>query len=82
MEYFIVSGERCGTVFWKSWRRRCKEGVEVRVMYDGMCCLMLLPYAYPKTLREKGIKCKMFSPIRTGSVHPSEQQGSPENLCD
>ena len=41
-----------------------KEGVEVRVMYDGMCCLMLLPYHYPRVLEKKGIRCKMFSPVR------------------
>ena len=51
-----------------------KEGVEVRVMYDGMCCLMLLPYSYPRTLREKGIKCKMFSPIRPAlSTHQNNR---------
>ena len=43
---------------------KVKEGVEVRVMYDGMCCLMLLPYRYPKVLEGKGIRCKMFSPIK------------------
>ena len=43
-------------------------------MYDGMCCLMLLPYSYPKTLREKGIKCKMFSPIRPAlSTHQNNR---------
>lgn len=32
-------------------------------MYDGMCCLMLLPFHYPRQLERKGIRCKMFSPI-------------------
>ena len=45
-------------------RKRLKRGVEVRFMYDGMCSLSLLPYDYPKTLEKKGIKCKMFSPIK------------------
>lgn len=64
MEYFIVE---CG-VMWSSileiLERKAKEGVEVRVMYDGMCCMALLPYHYPRELAKKGIKCKMFSPIR------------------
>ena len=38
--------------------------VEVRVMYDGMCSIMLLPYGYPSELEKYGIKAKMFAPIR------------------
>lgn len=44
--------------------QKAKEGLEVRFMYDGMCSLALLPYSYPKTLQAKGIKCKMFSPVK------------------
>lgn len=64
MEFFIVErGEMWDSIL-EILEEKVKEGVEVRVMYDGMCCLMLLPYSYPKVLQEKGIKCKMFSPIR------------------
>lgn len=63
MEYFIVErGEMWGAIL-EILERKVKEGVEVRFMYDGMCCLALLPYHYPKELRAKGIKAKMFSPI-------------------
>ncbi len=44
-------------------KEKVKEGVEVRVMYDGMCSIVLLPYKYPQKLREYGIKAKMFAPI-------------------
>ena len=44
-------------------KEKVQEGVEVRVMYDGMCSLVLLPYRYPKELKKLGIKAKMFSPI-------------------
>lgn len=64
MEYFII--ER--GVMWNSilevLERKAKEGVEVRIMYDGMCSLLLLPYRYPKKLKAKGMKAKMFSPIK------------------
>lgn len=64
MEFFIVErGEMWDSIL-EILERKVKEGVEVRFMYDGMCCLMLLPYKYPKVLEEKGIKCKMFSPIK------------------
>lgn len=45
-------------------KEKAKAGVEVRVMYDGMCVLALLPYFYPKVLQAQGIQCKMFAPIR------------------
>lgn len=74
MEYFIVErGEMWDSIL-AILEERAKAGVEVRVMYDGMCCLMQLPYSYPKVLREKGIKCKMFSPIRPAlSTHQNNR---------
>ena len=42
---------------------KAKEGVDVRVMYDGTCEFSTLPHDYPKRLRKLGIKCKMFSPV-------------------
>lgn len=64
MEFFIVEqGEMWDSIL-EILERKVKEGVEVRFMYDGMCSLALLPYNYPKELKEKGIKAKMFSPIR------------------
>lgn len=64
LEYFIVEeGYMWGRIL-EVLQRKVQEGVEVRMLYDGMCCLLLLPYSYPKQLRELGIQCKMFSPIR------------------
>lgn len=63
LEYFIVEeGYMWGRVL-EVLQRKVKQGVEVRMMYDGMCCLILLPYHYPRQLEELGIKCKMFAPI-------------------
>lgn len=33
-------------------------------MYDGTCTLALLPPHYPKVMKEAGIACKVFAPIR------------------
>ncbi len=64
MEYFILErGEIWDSVL-EILEEKVREGVEVRVMYDGMCSLTLLPYRYPAELQKKGIKCKMFSPVR------------------
>ena len=64
LEYFIIGQG----VRWESIREilkeKAREGVEVRVMYDGMGCLTLLSHRYPAELEAMGIRCKVFSPVR------------------
>ena len=43
--------------------RKAKEGVDVRVLYDGTCEFSTLPHDYPKRLGRLGIRCKAFSPV-------------------
>ncbi|MCH5193098.1 MAG: cardiolipin synthase [Oscillospiraceae bacterium] len=64
MEYFIVERGIMWDTILEILERKAAEGVDVRFMYDGMCSLVLVPYSYPKQLEKKGIKCKMFSPIK------------------
>ena len=64
MEYFIVEDGEMWQAVLDVLKRKAAEGVEVRVMYDGMCSVVLLPYGYPKELAKYGIKSKMFAPIR------------------
>ncbi len=64
MEYFLIShGHMWGSIL-DILERKAAQGVEVRVLYDGMNALYNLPYSYPKELAKKGIKAKMYSPIR------------------
>lgn len=64
LEYFIVQeGYMWGRIL-EVLQRKAQQGVEVRMMYDGMCSLVLLPNRYPGQLEKLGIQCKMFSPIR------------------
>ena len=63
LEYFIIEeGYMWGSIL-KILADKAKEGVEVRVMYDGMCEIQLLTWDYPNRLEKLGIKCKPFSPI-------------------
>ena len=63
MEYFIIAeGEMWGKIL-KILAEKAQQGVDVRVMYDGMCEMSTLTSDYPKRLQELGIKCKPFSPI-------------------
>ncbi len=64
LEYFIVEeGYMWGRIL-DVLTRKAKEGVEIRVMYDGMCEMATLPTDYWKLLEKEGIKAKAFSPIK------------------
>ena len=64
LEYFIIcQGSMWGQIL-EVLSRKAREGVEVRVLYDGMNAVANLPYSYPKQLEKLGIQCKMFSPVR------------------
>lgn len=64
MEYFIVEeGYMWGRIL-DVLTRKAKEGVEVRVMYDGMCEMSTLPADYWKLLEKAGVRSKPFSPIK------------------
>ena len=64
MEYFIVAEGRMWNTILEILKRKVKEGVEVRFMYDGTCTVSLLPHSYPKKLEAYGIRCKVFNPIK------------------
>ena len=64
LEYFIVyPGFMWGKIL-DVLSRKAKEGVEIRVLYDGMNAVANLPHDYPGQLEKLGIQCKMFSPVR------------------
>ena len=63
LEYFIIcQGQMWGQIL-ELLVRKASEGVEVRVLYDGMNAMTNLPYNYPRMLELLGIRCKMFSPV-------------------
>lgn len=64
MEFFIInSSDRMWREIFEILRRKVKQGVEVRLMYDGMGCVATLPRGYNEVLERYGIKCRIFSPI-------------------
>lgn len=63
LEYFILDeGYMWGRIL-EVLSRKAKEGVDIRLMYDGTCEFALLPRTYPKKLEALGIKCKVFAPV-------------------
>lgn len=65
MEYFIIEeGEMWNTIL-DILKQKVQEGVDVRLMYDDMGCILKLPKHYGQTLEESsGIKCVVFNPFR------------------
>ncbi len=64
LEYFIIyPGVMWGQIL-DVLSRKAKEGVEVRVLYDGINSMTNLPHNYPAQLKQLGIQCKIFSPVR------------------
>ena len=64
IEFFIIRPGYMWQTVLDILTEKVKQGVEVRVMYDGMGCMTLLPSDYPELMEKQGIKCKVFSPIR------------------
>lgn len=64
LEYFIVTDGYMWNTILEVLKEKAASGVEVRMMYDGMCSLMLLPYGYYKELEKMGIHSIPFSQIR------------------
>lgn len=63
IEYYIIDKGKMWDSILEILEQKAKEGVEVRVMYDGMCTLYKLPWRYYDRLKEKGIEAKVFHPI-------------------
>ncbi|MBR5514750.1 MAG: cardiolipin synthase [Clostridia bacterium] len=64
IEYFIISPGSMWDRILDILKRKAEEGVEIRVMYDDMGCISLLPQKYYKELEKFGIKCVAFNPFR------------------
>ena len=64
LEFFIIEeGTMWGQIL-NVLMRKADAGLDVRVMYDGMCEMFWLPHAYWKLLCEHGIQAQPFAPIR------------------
>ena len=64
MEFFIISKSYMWDVILELLEKKAKEGVDVRIIYDSMGSMLLLPSNYDKILESKGIKCLEFNKFR------------------
>ncbi len=64
LEYFIIEeGFMWGSIL-DILMEKAAAGVDVRVMYDGMCEMQQLPADYFRRLQAHGIRAKAFAPIK------------------
>lgn len=64
LEFFILQSG----IMWDSilaiLQRKAAEGLDVRLIYDDMGCLMTLPRGYRKQLESSGIRCCVFGRLK------------------
>jgi cardiolipin synthase len=64
MEYFIINEGKMWSEILDILIKKVNQGVDVRVLYDGMGSQIILPDRYNKKLESYGIKCRIFNPFR------------------
>lgn len=64
LEYFIIDEGYMWDTILDILKQKVKEGVEVRLIYDGFGCLTTLPHNYDKKINSFGIKCRIFNEIK------------------
>ncbi|MDY5973885.1 cardiolipin synthase [Streptococcus hyovaginalis] len=64
LEYFIIDeGVMWGEIL-TILEQKAKEGLDIRVLFDGMIELSTLSYDYTNRMKELGIDARAFAPIR------------------
>lgn len=61
LEYFILAEGRMWNGVLDILERKAKDGVEVRLIYDDVGSVFLLPKKYNEIMEKKGIKCVAFN---------------------
>ena len=63
MEYFIINKGKMWENILNILKEKVNQGVDVRVMYDDMGSVAMLPTSFPKELEKYGIKCVLFNKL-------------------
>ncbi|MGF6989240.1 cardiolipin synthase [Lachnospiraceae bacterium PM6-15] len=63
LEYFIIAEGLMWDTILDILKKKVAEGVEVRVLYDGMGTLTTLPWHYNRELEACGIKCHVVGKL-------------------
>ncbi len=64
MQYFIIRDGQIWQSILNVLEEKAKAGVDVRVLYDDIGCILTIPPQYFKEIRKRGIKCHVLNPLR------------------
>jgi len=60
LEYFIIEKGKMWDSIHGILKRKADEGVDVRMIYDDIGCIMRLPRNFAAEMEREGIKCRVF----------------------
>lgn len=63
LEFFLVAEGKFWGEILDVLKQKAREGVEIRLIYDGAGCFFSLPPDYPRYLATFGIQCSVFHPL-------------------
>lgn len=63
LEYFIIQEGKMWNTILDILVEKAAQGVDVRLIYDDMGCILTLPTGYYKKMEELGVKCCVFNPF-------------------
>ena len=72
MEYFIIEPGKMWDAVLDVLTRKAAAGLDVRLIYDDLSCIMRLPHDYPARMEALGIHCctfHRFQPVPTGTLN-------------
>ena len=72
MQYFIIHKGKFWNEILEVLKQKAKEGIDVRVVYDDMGCIVTLPNKYYEQLNKYGIKACSFNkfiPVLTSKLN-------------
>jgi len=61
LEFFILRQGKMLDPILDLLERKAKQGLDIRIIYDGLGCFMTLPPNFNETLEQKSIKCVIFN---------------------
>ena len=63
LEYFIINKGNVWNRIFDILKNKAKNGVEIRILYDDIGTINLLPYGFRKKLKKYGIESAKFNPL-------------------
>lgn len=63
LEYFIINKGNVWDRIYNILKTKAENGVEIRILYDDIGTVNLLPYGFRKNLEKHGIKSARFNPL-------------------